>query len=109
MEANPYPHNFRWQIQPNKKKGRTKHAETVDIPSDDFTLEQDHSVLQYAPQTEADYGVALCWAENSVGVQSEPCKFTIVKESEPDPLKNCRAVNTTWEVIANLRAGGRKS
>ena len=46
VEANPYPHNFRWQIQPNKKKGRTKHAETVDIPSDDFTLEHDHSVLQ---------------------------------------------------------------
>ena len=68
VEANPYPHNFRWQIQPNKKKGRTKHAETVDIPSDDFTLEQDHSVLQV-------YNINLTYVLSSEMLTVFPCFF----------------------------------
>ena len=40
-----------------------------------FTLEQDHSVLGHTTASEADYGTALCWAENAVGAQKAPCAF----------------------------------
>ena len=40
-----------------------------------FTLEHDHSVLGHTTDTEADYGTALCWAENAVGAQKAPCAF----------------------------------
>ena len=40
-----------------------------------FTLEQDHSVLGHTAASEADYGTALCWAENAVGAQKAPCAF----------------------------------
>jgi hypothetical protein len=31
-----------------------------------------HSVVEYVPRTEMDYGSLLCWATNSVGRQKDP-------------------------------------
>ncbi len=61
-------------------------------------MDHDHSVLRHSPDEGADYGVALCWAENAVGAQREPCRFRIVRESSPERLRDCRAENVTWEV-----------
>ncbi len=67
--------------------------------------------MRHAAETEADYGTALCWAENAVGRQEEPCEFRIVRESEPDGVSNCRATNVTGEVrigyLGNAHGGGR--
>ena len=35
------------------------------------------SILRYTPKSEYDYGAILCWAENEIGLQDEPCVFTI--------------------------------
>ena len=101
MDANPYPSDFVWQIEPAKRRpnGNSKSKErALDVPAGDYSSQHDHSVLQYAPRTEADYGTALCWAVNEVGKQEEPCRFSIVKESAPDPLRKCKVDNVTWEV-----------
>ena len=105
VDSNPNPSKFRWQFQRSKRPtgsiGRKK-PKIEDVEKADFTVEHDHSVLEFTPATEADYGMALCWAENDVGAQSEPCKFKIVRESPPDPLRNCRAYNVTWEVSQKI-------
>ena len=78
----------------------------VDLPANRYTIEHDHSVLKYRAMTDADYGYLFCWAENSVGEQTTPCRFEIVRESAPEPLSGCSAVNMTWErVRVECRAG----
>ena len=52
-----------------------RRAERTEVAESAFTLEHDHSVLGHTTDTEADYGTALCWAENAVGAQKAPCAF----------------------------------
>ena len=52
-----------------------RRAERTDVADSAFTLEHDHSVLGHTTASEADYGTALCWAENAVGAQKAPCAF----------------------------------
>lgn len=115
VEANPMPHTFRWQFKTANQRRRTDLINTVggenvldnikdmvDLPSNHFTLEYDHSLLKYRAMTVADYGYLYCWAENSAGEQEEPCRFEIVRESSPEPLTKCRTVNVTWEMLETL-------
>ena len=37
-----------------------------------FRSTNTHSVVEYVPRTEMDYGSLLCWATNSVGRQKDP-------------------------------------
>ena len=34
--------------------------------------------LVYSLNTGRDYGTILCWAENSLGIQAEPCVFHLI-------------------------------
>lgn len=34
--------------------------------------------LVYSLNTARDYGTILCWAENSLGNQAEPCVFHLI-------------------------------
>ena len=101
---------YRWQFKTDNKRRKTDLINTVagakaidnikdmvDVPSNQFTLEYDHSLLRYRPMTEADYGYLFCWAENSAGSQATPCRFEIVQESQPDPPSGCHAPNVTWD------------
>lgn len=45
------------------------------------------SVASYTPQTRFDYGALVCWAENEIGKQSEPCVFNIIPASEYQSLE----------------------
>lgn len=53
------------------------------------------SIATYTPRSELDYGFLLCWAQNSVGQQAEPCVYRIVSAERPDPVAACRVVNAT--------------
>lgn len=53
-----------------------------------------HSVLQ-----ELDFGTILCWAENIVGQQKEPCVFHLIAAGKPDAPYNCTIVNQTSESL----------
>jgi len=83
----------------------------IDLPSTSFASEGDHSTLRYTPDPPSRasnaVGTAFCWAENSVGRQTSPCAFRLVRESTPERLRSCRADNVTWEVRERER--GRES
>ncbi|KAF7490044.1 B-cell receptor CD22 [Sarcoptes scabiei] len=49
----------------------------------------------YSPRSRAGYGILYCLAENSVGIQRDPCVFTIVEAGPPNPVHDCRIVNVT--------------
>lgn len=44
---------------------------------------------------EMDYGTLMCWADNAVGQQREPCVFHIIAAGKPDSPYNCTLVNQT--------------
>lgn len=106
------PHSFKWQFKTASKRRRTDLISTVggakalddikdmvDLPANQYSLEYDHSLLRYRTMTEADYGYLFCWAENAAGLQREPCRFEVVRESSPDPPIYCQPLNITWERI----------
>lgn len=53
------------------------------------------SVATYTPRSELDYGTLLCWGQNNLGQQSEPCAYQIVPAERPDPVRNCRLLNAS--------------
>lgn len=53
------------------------------------------SVAAYTPRSELDYGTLLCWAQNALGQQAEPCAYQVVPAERPDPVHNCRLVNAS--------------
>lgn len=68
VEATPDVILFRWVL--NNSLG------TVVLR--DWNDESFESVLEYMPEDDTDYGALLCWGQNSVGTQKEPCIFNIV-------------------------------
>lgn len=42
-----------------------------------------------------DYGTLMCWADNAVGQQKEPCVFHVIAAGKPDSPYNCTLVNQT--------------
>lgn len=53
---------------------------------------------------EMDYGTLMCWADNVVGQQKEPCVFHIIAAGKPDSPYNCTLMNQTsdgLEVVCN--------
>ncbi|XP_022256221.1 hemicentin-1-like isoform X3 [Limulus polyphemus] len=65
-----------------------------------FSADRAHSIATYTPESDEDYGKLLCWGTNDIGIQSEPCVFTIVPAGPPDPLHNCSLVNQTEDLIS---------
>lgn len=57
------------------------------------------STLSYTPVKELDFGTILCWAENVVGQQKEPCVFHLIAAGKPDVPYNCTIVNQTSESL----------
>lgn len=42
-----------------------------------------------------DYGTLMCWADNAVGQQKEPCVFHIIAAGKPNSPTNCTLMNQT--------------
>lgn len=64
------------------------------------------SVATYTPRSELDYGTLLCWAQNSIGKQTEPCSYQIVPADKPDPVRNCRLLNASdTQLIVSCEPG----
>ena len=75
-----------------------RRAELTEVAESAFTLEHDHSVLGHTTDTEADYGTALCWAENAVGAQKAPCAF----REDDGPAKLSQILCITPEIFGSL-------
>lgn len=74
VAANPTASSFKWTFN--------NTADTIDVPHGRFTSEPTYSIITYTPVTELDYGTLLCWAENAIGSQKQPCLFHIVPAGE---------------------------
>ncbi|KAF2368753.1 Immunoglobulin-like domain [Trinorchestia longiramus] len=84
VEASPLPHSFSWSLN-------SSSTDLLDVPRSKVFNKELSSVLAYTPHTPLDYGSLLCWAENAVGKQKEPCVFQVVPAAVPEPVHNCSA------------------
>ncbi|XP_022914013.2 nephrin isoform X1 [Onthophagus taurus] len=91
VESYPVPTNFKWSFN--------NSAERNDVPPERYKFNLTSSTLTYTPITELDYGTVMCWAENTVGLQLEPCVFHIIAAGKPDPPHNCSILNQTTESL----------
>ncbi|CAG4984230.1 unnamed protein product [Colias eurytheme] len=98
VDGSPAPARFVWTL--NGTGGRE-----ID-PS--LSQQSGHtSTLRYTPRSATDFGSIGCLATNAAGVQSEPCWFSVVAASVPEPLHNCSVLNQSAEALAvRCGAGG---
>ncbi|XP_050702989.1 serine/arginine repetitive matrix protein 2-like [Eriocheir sinensis] len=88
VEAHPEPASFRWAFNSS--------SEVVDIPSTKFwVVGNGKSQASYTPRTHLDYGSLLCWANNEVGRQQQPCIYHIIHAATPEPVNNCTVENVS--------------
>ncbi|GLH04561.1 Neural cell adhesion molecule [Gryllus bimaculatus] len=69
LEANPMDIHFTWKFN--------NTSDAVDLPVSLVAADRSRSIATYTPMTELDYGTLLCWGRNELGVQHEPCVYTI--------------------------------
>lgn len=68
VDADPDDVTFRWIFN--------NTSETLDFIT--FTTLSTTSIASYIPRSKMDYGTLSCWGRNSIGVQRQPCIFSIV-------------------------------
>ncbi|XP_066982713.1 uncharacterized protein [Macrobrachium rosenbergii] len=81
VSANPSNVTFHWVFN--------NSAGAIHIPNDQFIVVEMESRISYTPRDEMDYGTLQCWANNTIGMQSEPCMYKIIPAGKPDPPHNC--------------------
>jgi len=91
VDSNPPPTNFKWQFNTS--------TELRNIPVSNVFNDDTHSIAQYVPMTELDYGTLLCFGINELGKQKEPCVFTILPAGKPEPVSNCSVDNRTYTAV----------
>ncbi|XP_076310344.1 nephrin-like [Tachypleus tridentatus] len=89
IDADPVQVTFRWMF--NNSQG----SREVLTFKDNFT----RSVASFIPQSQDDYGTLACWGSNKVGIQREPCFFTITAAGPPEKPVNCTVINVTTNFI----------
>ncbi|XP_026465096.1 nephrin-like [Ctenocephalides felis] len=92
LQANPGEVTFKWLFN-------NTNSEVLSLPISQISTEKTHSIMQYTPQSEQDYGTLMCWGINEVGTQQDPCVFMINPAGKPDSLSNCTIVNQTAESL----------
>ncbi|XP_076310581.1 uncharacterized protein LOC143225317 [Tachypleus tridentatus] len=90
VEADPPAFSFRWSFN-NSSAGQEvlNYNSTAGLKS----------IAYFTPKEKRDYSSLYCWGRNHIGIQREPCVFSLVFISPPEPLKNCTISNTTAESI----------
>ncbi|GFW00834.1 hypothetical protein TNCV_1760721 [Trichonephila clavipes] len=83
VEADPPQVSFRWALN--------NTVENIDIPSQ--SSEGTISTVVYTPRTMLGYGALLCWAQNSIGHQKDPCIIRIIPAGPPESVKSCTVSN----------------
>lgn len=88
VDAYPSPDAFKWSFN--------NTAETFDMPQSGYRVHSEQaSTLTYTPVKEMDFGTIMCWADNVVGQQKEPCIFHLIAAGKPDQPYNCTVINQT--------------
>ncbi|CAH1104095.1 unnamed protein product [Psylliodes chrysocephalus] len=87
VDAHPPVVAFHWTFN--------NSGDQSDVPPDKFTNEVTSSRLNYTPASDLDYGTLLCYGENEIGKQKDPCIFQVVVAGRPSQLQNCTVINQT--------------
>ncbi|CAG9837581.1 unnamed protein product [Diabrotica balteata] len=74
VDAHPPVVAFHWTFN--------NSGDQSDVSPDKFTSEVTSSRLNYTPATDLDYGTLLCYGENEIGRQKDPCVFQVVVAGE---------------------------
>ncbi|XP_055950555.1 nephrin-like isoform X2 [Argiope bruennichi] len=88
VDADPDDIQFRWMFN--------NTSETIDIIT--FTSSATQSIASYVPRSKMDYGTLSCWGRNSIGVQRQPCIFSIVPAGDEPPI----AISAVLAVLMGL-------
>ncbi|XP_042912994.1 protein turtle homolog B isoform X2 [Parasteatoda tepidariorum] len=83
VEADPPQVKFKWSLN--------NTVENVDIPPQSTNMTV--STITYTPRTMLGYGALLCWAQNSIGHQKDPCLIRIIPAGPPESVKSCVVSN----------------
>ncbi|GBM06337.1 hypothetical protein AVEN_121380-1 [Araneus ventricosus] len=78
VEADPPDVNFRWALN--------NTLEVVNLQK--WWSEGSRSVLSYTPRTLAGYGLLLCWGNNVIGGQREPCVAKIIPAGKIEKVES---------------------
>ena len=82
VRALPLPIRFRWTFN--------NSYEANEVPSNKFSSNGSLSKLNYRAESEKDFGVVQCWAENKLGVSDTPCVFTLIPAGKFDRNQCCQ-------------------
>lgn len=94
VEADPEDVTFFWVFNNTYHK---KHISTF------FLASKLRSVAHYKPKTNEDFGSLYCWARNIVGVQKEPCIFSVIPAGRPSMFQIY--VFDKWPSVSELSIG----
>ncbi|XP_037515885.1 nephrin isoform X1 [Rhipicephalus sanguineus] len=91
LEADPAQDvAFRWRFNASQQM----------LGSTNVMSEGTRSWATVVPQADEDYGALFCWGKNGIGIQREPCIFTLIQAGPPDAVQNCSVQNQTEESVA---------
>ena len=74
VDAQPNNVSFTWMFN--------NTGTSLDVGEGRSISRNNVSILPYTPTSPADYGSLLCWAENVIGRQAEPCVISVTASSE---------------------------
>ncbi|XP_022256692.1 synaptogenesis protein syg-2-like [Limulus polyphemus] len=91
LDSDPNDITFYWRFNSSTKV-------TDNIPHS-VSGNKYESTASYTIETDEDYGTLLCWGENKIGIQKDPCIFKVMHAEPPDPVENCSVFNRTTQQI----------
>ncbi|XP_043234975.1 hemicentin-2-like [Amphibalanus amphitrite] len=94
VDALPDQLTFHWSFN--------NTGDIVHLPTHQFTVNGSGSTAIYTAHSALDYGTLLCWAQNDVGLQREPCLFHITPAAVPESPSSCTSHNGTDGSVAVL-------
>ncbi|CAG2171104.1 unnamed protein product, partial [Oppiella nova] len=93
---------FKWFVNISTEMFELKGTD-VDRVDGDLTT----SLAKYTPKTIMNYAIILCLAENSVGIQREPCVYYLsIQNGPPESVRNCEVTpKSHTKVLVDCMAG----
>lgn len=82
MQIQNFKFCFRWTFN--------NSAEAKDVEERFIRTNGSKSILTFTPTRTLEYGTLMCWSENIVGIQKNPCIFHIIAAG-----KCCQNINTS--------------
>ena len=82
---------FRWTFN--------NSAEAKDVEERFIRTNGSKSILTFTPTRTLEYGTLMCWSENIVGVQKDPCIFHIIAAGKSNNESIFKLQNYTNDVI----------